>query len=152
MIAFRGSAGASTRFTPGLSQTYIRDLNQLDAELLSGVENATPLGFSPDGEWLLVSEFVRLSTSTLKRVPLAGGAAISVGEGGNSATWGPDGTLIVGGEQGLWSISISGQNRTQLTTVAEGEILGAPHATRPPQWPRRPVLDLTRFRCTGGGI
>ena len=61
-------------------------------------------------------------------MPLAGGAAISVGEG-NSATWGPDGTLIVGGEQGLWSMSISGQNRTQLTTVADGEILGhrVPH-------------------------
>ena len=104
------------------SQIYIRSLDQLEAVPLSGTENAIPESFSPDGQWLLITEFGAVPW-LLKRVPLAGGPAVTVRETPNimGATWGPDDTLILGSREGLWSMPVSGE-RTQLTTLGEGEV------------------------------
>ena len=71
-IAFEGSTGSQ-------SQTYIRSLNQLEAQPLSGTEGTFPESFSPDGQWLLITEFAT-APQVLKRVPLAGGRPITVAE------------------------------------------------------------------------
>ena len=82
-IAFEGSTGSQ-------SQTYIRSLNQLEAQPLSGTEGAFPESFSPDGQWLLITEFAT-APQVLKRVPLAGGRPITVAEWprglSRGATW-----------------------------------------------------------------
>ena len=65
--------------TGSQSQTYIRNLNQLEAEPLSGTEGTFPESFSPDGQWLLITEFAT-APQVLKRVPLAGGRPITVAE------------------------------------------------------------------------
>ena len=58
-------------------------------------------------------------------MPLAGGPAITIGEwpGGTTggATWGPDDTIVLGTTDGLWSMPVSGLERTQLTTLTEEE-------------------------------
>ena len=88
----------------GRFQTYVRKLNQSEAVPLSGTEGAWPDIFSPDGQWLLITEWMA-APRMLKRVPLAGGPAITIGEWPGAApggvTWGPDDTLILGTEQGL---------------------------------------------------
>ena len=121
MIAFRGDRG-------GQFQTFVRNLNQLEAVPLSGTEGAYPESFSPDGQWLLINEYTA-APRMLKRVPLAGGPTMIVGEalgqGNLSATWGPDDTIILGSPEGLWSMPVSGRRRTQLTTLAEGEVAHA---------------------------
>ena len=89
---------------------------------MSGTEDTFPESFSPDGQWLLVSAFAELPR-VLKRVPLGGGPAITIGETPDwGATWWPDDTIIQGSRQGLWSMPSSGAERTQLTTVADQEL------------------------------
>ena len=114
-IAFEGLRGDQV-------QTYVRRLDQLEAVPLSGAENALPESFSPDGQWLLVSE-IRVPR-TLKRVPLVGGPAqiVTVMAGlVGGADWGPNDTIVLGGFDGLRLVPVSGKDPVQLTTVNEGE-------------------------------
>ena len=117
-VAFLGSTGGS-------SLTYIRNLNQLEAVPLSDTENTFPESFSHDGQWILISEFAAVPR-VLTRVSLAGGRPITVAEWPGAvtwgATWGPDDTIVVGSNEGLFSMPVSGRERTPLTTLGEGEI------------------------------
>ncbi len=112
--------GRTIAFTSSDFQVYIRPLNQLEAVPVRGLGSTFATGFSPDGQWLLVSD--RQAPGMLKRVPLAGGPATPIAEGGGrAADWGPDDTIVQGSREGLWLVSASGGERTQLTTVTEGE-------------------------------
>ena len=104
----------------GEGQVYVRALDQLEAVPVRGTEGmAFVQDFSPDGQWLLVADSVG---STLKRVRLIGGQAETIVEAViRGSAWGPDGTIVQGGEEGLWLMSASGGERTQLVTLAEGE-------------------------------
>jgi serine/threonine-protein kinase len=73
------------------NRLFTRRLDQQQAAELPGTEGAHAPFFSPDGQW--VAFFVK---GKLKKVPVAGGAAIvlcnsGVGMGGS---WGVDGTII----------------------------------------------------------
>ena len=120
-IAFGGTQGGDQ--SGGQFQTYVRSLDQLEAVPLSGTEGTVPGDFSADGQWLLVID-LQVWPRMLKRVPTTGGPAVPVGETpGRGATWGRDDTIIyLGSNEGLWSIPASGGERTQLTTLTEGEI------------------------------
>ena len=81
-LAFQG-------LSEGLSQVYLRRLDQLEAVPLPGTEGSAPVSFSPDGASILV-QAVSLSGTilfdgTLKRV------------GGGGANWGPEDTVVMGG-------------------------------------------------------
>ena len=112
----------------GLSQVYLRPLDQLEALPVRGTEGTSALGRSPDGQWLLVADagadgrFV-FTTPTMKRVPLTGGRATTFTEGVlGPAAWGPDDdTVVLGAGDGLRLIRASGGETTLLTTLAEGE-------------------------------
>ena len=72
------------------------------------------------GNFLLVTDFQ--PPKMLKRVPLAGGQAMPIAEGGGvGATWGPNDTIVMGSHEGLWLVPASGGERTPLTTLSEGE-------------------------------
>ena len=122
MVAFQGrSAG-------GRNQVYLRGLDQREAVPVEGTERMTltnrirPEDFSPDGQWLLLTD-LQTYPRMLRRVQLAGGPPVTVGEADNwGATWGPDDTIVYGSDTGLWSMPVAGQDRTQLTTLAEGEL------------------------------
>ena len=114
----------------GLSQVYLRPLDQLEALPVRGTEGTAMLGRSPDGQWLLVADaaadgrFV-FTTPTMKRVPLTGGRATTFAEGVlGAAAWGPDDddTVVLGSGDGLRLIRASGGKTTLLTTLAGGEL------------------------------
>ena len=102
----------------GLSQVYLRPLDQLEALPVRGTEGTFMLGRSPDGQWLLVAD-----AGTMKRVPLTGGPATPFAEGVlGPAAWGPDDdTVVLGAGDGLRLIRASGGETTLLTTLAQGE-------------------------------
>ena len=104
-------------FGDGSDQVYIRRLDELDTVPLRGAEGTTPLGFSPDSDWLLVSY-----GAVLKRVPLAGGQAITIADDPfRVADWGPGDIIVSGSVDGLWTGSASGGDLSQLIAPAEGE-------------------------------
>jgi Tol biopolymer transport system component len=115
-LAFVGGAEASS--PPHL---YVRALDQLEAKSVSGGD---PIGFfgthffSPDGNWIAYH-----TQGKLKKVPTAGGASITICDAPvtSSGTWGPDGTIIVGGTGlaslgGLSRVPAAGGKLEVLTT------------------------------------
>ena len=97
---------------------YVRRLDALEAVPLRGAEGANPFGFSPDGEWVLVSD-----GSVLKRVPVAGGPAVTIADDPflAGADWGPGDVIVSGSPDGLWTVSASGGEHTQQRPPAESE-------------------------------
>ncbi len=92
----------------GLSQLWIRRLDELQAVPITGSEGATSPAFSPDGEELA---FMTLSPFVLKIVPRAGGPArtvIGTGISGGGLSWASDGYLYIDGGTGLARIRPDG--------------------------------------------
>ena len=87
---------------------YLRPMNRLEAEGLSGTEDGDYPFFSPDGRW--VGFF---AGGELKKVAITGGAAVTLfntGERPQGASWGVDDRIIFGtiGARGLLRISADG--------------------------------------------
>jgi len=70
---------------------YVRSLNQLEANALSGTENARDPFFSPDGQWLGF-----FADGKLKKISVQGGAAVTLCDAPNDrgGSWGDDGTIV----------------------------------------------------------
>ena len=90
MIAFSTALGGDL---------FVRRLDQLEAAPLRGAEGTEPICFSPDGQWLLVSD-----GDSYLRVPIDGGPASRVTDDlGGGADWGPDDTIVAASQTGgLW--------------------------------------------------
>ena len=76
----------------GQRKLYLRSLDQLQANALSGTEGPANPFFSPDGEWIAF-----FSGNQLKKVSVSGGATVTLcnAEGnGRGGSWGEDGTII----------------------------------------------------------
>ena len=74
------------------TQLYLRVLDQPEPTPIPGTENGQAPFFSPDGRWLGFS-----NGQEVKRVPLSGGAAISICESGDmtGASWSEDKKIFV---------------------------------------------------------
>jgi serine/threonine-protein kinase len=124
------------RGADGQQRIATRLLEQAQATLLNGTENAQDPFFSPDGQWLGFFADYRL-----KRVSIHGGAPATVCEAPNDrgASWADDDTIVLAPHifGGLVRVRAAGGVPEPLTALAEGE---AAHA-----WPqaipgRRAVL------------
>jgi len=121
-------------YTTGVSRTavqlFVRNLDQLEAVAIKGLNAPRAPFISPDGEWIGYFD-----DATLKKVPINGGPAVTIctlENAGNlrSASWGDDGTIIfslgaAGG--GLYRVSAGGGTPDLLlkpdATKGEGAFL-----------------------------
>ena len=105
---------------------YVRALDQLEATPINVLGSPRGLFFSPDGQWVA---FANGPTSTLKKVPITGGPAVTICKyenGPRGATWGPDGSIVLAtnlASTGLLRVSADGGEPTVLTKpdAARGE-------------------------------
>lgn len=116
-----------TDATPG--QIYVRRLDQLRAEPLSGTNSPLIPFFSPDGKWIGF-----FSDRELKKVAISGGAAVTLADTPElrGASWSDDGTIVfspnrVPGTR-LLRIADAGGAAAPLPELAGGELFQ--------QWPQ----------------
>ena len=140
----------------GVSQLYRRPLDSLEPTPITGTERpeAAAIGslfVSPDGEWVAFNDS---RDQQLKKVPLAGGSPVTLGDTGlltlrgfEGGTWGPDGTIVFATNQtlGLMRVSDTGGPVETLTDPTAGE----PRNTEPHFLPGGDALLFTRW-ATGG--
>jgi serine/threonine-protein kinase len=76
----------------GKEQLATRLLDQAQATLLAGTENAASPFFSPDGQWIGF-----FADGKMKKISVQGGTAVTLCDapGGRGASWGEDGFVIV---------------------------------------------------------
>jgi serine/threonine protein kinase len=97
-----GTLGVQLAVSPDGSQfayattkgIYIRSMNELDAQLISGTdEEVQSLFFSPDGQWI---GYFSLADHKLKIIPVSGGAPTDLCDAGfiNGRTWNKDNTIV----------------------------------------------------------
>ena len=88
------------------NQLYLRAMDQTEVAPIRGAENGMEPFFSPDGRWLGF-----YSPGVLKKVPLAGGAVVTLCEVDfpHGASWSSDDTIVFGlGERGIFRVSADG--------------------------------------------
>ena len=110
------------------SQLYVRSINELETRPIPGTENKAVLGlfhpmFAPDGQSIaFFSQADTPSAYGLKRVPIVGGAASTIGttEPPLGASWGQEGILI-GQAGGILRMSPNGGARELIVKVAPDE-------------------------------
>lgn len=88
---------------------YLRPLDQLDATPLRGTEGATRPAFSRDGGSILF-----LVDTRLKRMPLAGGPAVTIGDSVGQFHSGEGDVVVYAWNGGLWRVA--GGNPPEMLT------------------------------------
>jgi eukaryotic-like serine/threonine-protein kinase len=104
----------------GDQQLYARAMDGFAAVPLPGTIGGSSPFFSPDGQWVGF-----WSGGKLKKVPLAGGPAVTLCEAASlfGASWGSDGMMVFAFARngGLWRVPAAGGTPEALTTLQPGE-------------------------------
>ena len=115
------------------NKLHLRALDRLDeATPIRGTEDAREPFFSPDGRWIGFHQ-----QGQLKRMPLEGGAPISLGTAQNpwGVSWDTDGVIRYGqGPAGIWQVSPTGGAPIQLIGVGQGEWAHGPQLLPDGNW------------------
>jgi eukaryotic-like serine/threonine-protein kinase len=107
-------------------QLYARRLNESESRSIPGTRlDASMPFFSPDGLWI---GFAAGQDSTLKKVPISGGTALTITDASNprGASWFRGTIVFAEGERGIVSVSDGGGASELITAVREGEVLESP--------------------------
>lgn len=94
---------------------YTRRLDQFEAVAVEGTDGATRPFFSWDGNWLGF-----FAQGSMKKVALGGGKPLTIAKvDGHGAAWGPNGTIVLGGNPfvGLKVLTASGSDVRDLVKV-----------------------------------
>ena len=103
----------------GVTQLWLRPLEQLSAMPIPGSENARSPRFSPDGQSIAftVGEDLRIASLTGAPPQTLFSDVLFPG-----LAWGPDGMIyFTGGHRGISRVSVGGGEPEEVTTVAQGE-------------------------------
>ena len=110
--------GEGTGATPLLVR---RELDQLTEVPLNGTEGGIGPFLSPDGEWV---GFLDRARTTLYKVPIFGGPPETIVASVASiygATWGINGDIIFGTDNGLYRVAEGGREPPELLTMPDTE-------------------------------
>jgi serine/threonine-protein kinase len=114
------------------NRIHVRELSEtesrpVDGAAAGGLGVTTPI-LSPDGEWLAYLEVRTPLEAILKRVPVSGGTAVTLFEGGFplNPSWATPDTIIFAHERGILRIPASGGEPEVLVARRDGEALGSP--------------------------
>jgi serine/threonine-protein kinase len=107
------------------SGLVLRSLGALSAHVIPGLEGQIvhPF-FSPDGQWIGFFQ-----GGQLKRIAIGGGAPVVIGPVPGAiwgASWGADGTILIGGTGGISRVPASGGTPTVVIPERSGERLRTP--------------------------
>jgi serine/threonine-protein kinase len=106
---------------------YLRSMDALTARLIPGTElPLTNPFFSPDGEWL---GFFSVDANALQKVPVSGGTPVTIGSAPSAlfgATWGRDGQILFGQEDGIKRVSANGGTPELVIATKEDEVMYGP--------------------------
>jgi Tol biopolymer transport system component len=100
---------------------FLHRFTDLETRPLDGTVEAWNPQFSPDNRWLGFT-----AENTLKKLPLAGGPAITIADSVGRFAWGPGGTIIIArgvpgvglrSGSGLWRVSENGGRVEPFTTA-----------------------------------
>ncbi len=103
----------------------LRILDQFESRPIPGTEGAFFVCFSPDGQSIAFLS----GNGSLKKVPVSGGAALTLAEGlpnaGGPLSWGEDGSILFGSDAGLMRIPLAGGKPENILPVdrKKGEFL-----------------------------
>jgi serine/threonine protein kinase/Tol biopolymer transport system component len=114
-----GRVLAYTAVEDGISRVYLRNLAGTDVSPVEGSDGAVFPFFSPDGQWL---GFV--AGGEVKKVPRSGGLSRTIGTipaRPFGATWGEDGTIVLGSNVGLWRFREGDAQPELISPVERGE-------------------------------
>jgi serine/threonine-protein kinase len=104
---------------------YVRSMDELEARRIPGTEEIlTNPFFAPDGQ-----SVAYFAGGQLKRVALSGGAPVVIaGDLVNplGASWGPDGTILLGQPDGIYRISADGGTAERVVAAQDGERVYGP--------------------------
>ena len=118
-ISPQGDRIAYTTQGPTGLRTYTRRTSELTGHQIG--EGMSNLAFSPDGRWLA---FTPVLTGEIKKIPVDGGAVVSLGKSLNNTvrgiTWMANDTIVIGTSNGLWAVSSSGGAVTSLFVSDSG--------------------------------
>jgi serine/threonine-protein kinase len=108
-------------------QLYLRSMSEIEARPISGIQLApgvtTPV-FSPDGRSVAF-----VSVGTLKRMPLTGGAPVTISELGGGIfgmSWEGDTILLGLGNRGIMRVSANGGTPEPMIAVKDDEVAHGP--------------------------
>ncbi|HTI39785.1 MAG TPA: protein kinase [Vicinamibacterales bacterium] len=121
-VSHDGTKVVYVTFGGGVGRLMLRRLNEFDGKLIPGGENAAFPIFSPDGQWIAFQTLT--SPFQIKKIASSGGSPVTLCTGSffNGAAWGPDGTIVFVGTDGLIRVSSDGGEPESLTRVTKGEI------------------------------
>jgi len=115
------------------NKLHLRTLDRLDAAVpIKGTEDSREPFFSADGRWIGFQH-----QGQLKRIPLEGGAPISMGAAQNpwGVSWDTDGVIRYGqGPDGIWQVSPIGGAPKQVIAVGKGELAHGPQLLPGGDW------------------
>jgi eukaryotic-like serine/threonine-protein kinase len=98
----------------GRQQLWLRSLDTLTAQPISGTEQATQAFWSPDSQFIAF-----FASGKLKKLDLSGGAVQTLADAqfARGGTWNRDGVILFASGGGLLRISELGGAITQVTTI-----------------------------------
>lgn len=125
-----GRRVALVAISDGQSRLYVREMLELEPQLIAGTEGASGPFFSPDGQWIGF-----FAAGKLKKVAVNGGPATTLAssELQNGGSWGPDDTILFtpSVSTGIWAVSASGSAARPVTAPNEAK---DEKSHRSPQW------------------
>jgi Tol biopolymer transport system component len=119
--------GAHMVYVGTPTRLYLRSMSEVDIKPIQGTEGHSIVSepvFSPDGRSVA---FYADADRTLKRVALAGGAAVTICQADDpiGMTWGPDG-IVFGQLKGILRVSANGGTPEVLAVSSGDEMLHGP--------------------------